>query len=170
MCRQRKTAWKQLFFFSFHVQASWNLNARGISTISIFRNTQCLMNLFLQNAALEREIKSAMWGERWPNACRWWIFLYMWKGSSYFCLLLLCTPYENPPAAAIHWDFFQPQSWLLYVVLLKICNKELGCPGNALAIIQQNSILPYLNTNVVFVLFPFKLCVDVFVFFLISCD
>lgn len=33
---QINTAWKQhLFFFAFCVQMSWNLNARGISTISV---------------------------------------------------------------------------------------------------------------------------------------
>lgn len=33
---KKNTAWKQhLFFFAFCVQMSWNLNARGISTISV---------------------------------------------------------------------------------------------------------------------------------------
>lgn len=68
--------------------------------------------------------------------------------SAYFCCVLpmkiLLLLLSIGPSSC-HRD----DCCILYNCIIKICNKELGCPGNALAIIKQNSIIPYLNTYVV---------------------
>jgi len=148
----------------------------GFLLSQLFHNTQCLINFFFQNTALERAVKvlggvkdgQMPAGDESSPTCQK-------APSAYFCCVLpmkiLLLLLSIGPSSC-HRD----DCCILYNCIIKICNKELGCPGNASAIIKQNSILPYLNTNVVgfFVLFPFWFSVGFVCLFVclfsISCD